>query len=102
MTVVTLGMIYQTKASLLTGRSLFDGDQLGAAQIAGGNEDTGAASSANFGDFPCKIPTLKNRFVNQNPTLKDEGYDSKGNLPYFADEEEDDIEGYEESPIAGG
>ena len=59
------------------------------------------ASSANFGDFPSEIPTLKNRFVNLNATLNDEGYDSEGNLPYFADEQEDDIEGYEELPIRG-
>jgi len=71
------------------------------AQIAGGDKDEGAASSANFGDFPSAIPTLQNRFANQDTTLNDEGYDSKGNLPYFADEEQDDIEGYKELPIGG-
>jgi len=90
-----------TEATPLAGRSLFDSNQPGAAQIAGGDKDEGAASNANFGDFPSKIPTLKNRFVNQNATLNDEGYDSEGNLPYFADEQEDDIEGYEELPIGG-
>jgi hypothetical protein len=91
-----------TDASPLAGRSLFEGDQPGVAQIAGGNEDGGAASSANFANFPSEIPNLKNRFVNQDSTLNDEGYDSEGNLPFFADEEQDDIEGYEEPPIAGG
>jgi len=71
------------------------------AQIAGGNKGEGAPSSANFGDFPSAIPTLKKRFASQDTTLNDEGYDSEGNLPYFADEEQDDIEGYEELPIGG-
>ena len=90
-----------TKASPLARRSLFDRDQPGAAHIAGGDKNEGAASSANFGDFPSEIPTLKNGFANQDPTLNDEGYDSEGNLPYFADEQEDDVEGYEELPIGG-
>jgi hypothetical protein len=81
-----------TEASPLARRSLFDSDQPGAAHIAGGDKDEGAASSANFANFPSKIPTVKNRFANQDSTLNDEGYDSEGNLPYFADEEQDDIE----------
>ena len=76
-------------------------DRFLLAQIAGGDEDEGAVSSANFANFPSKIPTVKNRFANQDSTLNDEGYDSEGNLPYFADEQEDDIEGYEELPIGG-
>jgi hypothetical protein len=71
------------------------------AQIAGGNKDEGAPSSANFGDFPSAIPTLQYWFASQDTTLNDEGYDSEGNLPYFADEEQDDIEVYEELPIGG-
>ena len=39
--------------------------------------------------------------MNRDATLNDEGYDSEGNLPYFADEQEDDIEGYEEMRIGG-
>ena len=68
-------------------------DRPDAAQIAGGDKYEGATSSANFGDFPSAIPSLQNCFVNQDTTLNNEGYDSKGNLPYFADEEQDDIEG---------
>ena len=48
----------QTEASPLAGRSLFDGDQPGAAQIAGGNEDEGAASRANFANFPIVVDAL--------------------------------------------
>jgi len=84
----------ETKASPLAGRSHFSANPLGVAQIAEGDKDECAASSANFGDFPSAIPTLQNRFANQDTTPNDEGYDSKGNLPYFADEEQDDIEGY--------
>ena len=90
-----------TEASPFAGRSLFGVDQLGAAQIAGGDKDDGAASRANFGDFPSKIPTLQNCFANQDTTLNDEGYDSKGNLPYFADEQQDDSKGYNELAIGG-
>jgi hypothetical protein len=82
----------KTKASPLAGRSLFSVDPLGAAQIAGGDKDEGAPSSANFGDFPSAISTLQNRFTSQDTTLNDEGYDSEGNLPYYEDEEQDDIE----------
>jgi hypothetical protein len=39
---------------------------------------------------------VKNCFTNQDTTLNDEGYDSEGNLPYFAEEEQDDIEGRKE------
>jgi len=91
----------ESEASPLAGRSLFSVDPLGAVQIAGGDKDEGAPSSANFGDFPSAIPTLQNWFANQDTTLNDEGYDSEGNLPYFADEEQDDIEGYEELPMWG-
>jgi len=32
------------------------------------------------------IPTLQNRFSNQNSASNDEGYDSEGGLPFFANE----------------
>ena len=55
-----------TKASPLAGRSFFGVDQPGAAQTAGGDMDEGAASRANFAYFPNEIPTLQNRFTNQD------------------------------------
>ena len=58
------------EASPLARRSLFGIDQLGVVQIAGGNKDKGATSRANFAYFPSKIPTLKNRFANQDAKLK--------------------------------
>ena len=69
------------EASPLAGRSLFGANQPGAAKIAGGDKDEGAASRANCAYFPSKIPTLQNRFANQDTTLNNEGYDSEGNKP---------------------
>jgi hypothetical protein len=49
--------------------------------------------------FPSTIPTVQNRFFNQNSVLIDEGYDSEGGLPFFADEEVDDANEYFEEPL---
>ncbi len=51
-------------------------------------------SRAILVNFPSKIPTLQNCFTNQDENLNNEGYDSEGDLPYFADEDEgvDDFE----------
>ncbi len=38
--------------------------------------------------IPSAVPTVQNRFFNQNPESNDEGYVSEGGLPYFANEEE--------------
>ncbi len=53
-----------------------------------------------FGVFQANILTIQNPFFNQDESLNDEGYDSKGNLPHFADKESDDFEGYIE-PLIG-
>ena len=49
--------------------------------------------------FPSTIPKIQNRFLNQNSALNDEGYDSEGGLPFFADEEVDDATEYFEEPL---
>jgi hypothetical protein len=49
--------------------------------------------------FPSTIPILENRFFNQNSELNDDGYDSKGGLPFFADKEVDDPIKYSEEPL---
>jgi hypothetical protein len=66
----------------------------------GGNED-GAGSEGAIGEsiFPSALPTLQNRYYNQNSKLNDEGYDSKGGLPHFAEEEEVNPEGYNKAPL---
>ena len=56
-------------------------------------------SRAILADFPSEIPKVHNRFSNQDEALNDDGYDSEVNLPYFADKDVDDMEGYNELPI---
>ncbi len=63
-----------------------------------GNEEE-SALEANFRVFPSEVPTLTNRFTNQDEELNENGYDLDGNLPHFADEQYDDIEGYDEDVI---
>jgi hypothetical protein len=72
-----------------------------------------AAALTDLASFPSSFGTTPNRFTNQNSELNDEGYDSEGNLPYFADanlnddmdeyvEESIDVGGGEAPPAAGG
>jgi len=65
-----------------TARPLFEApNRLGSAD----SEDSGKEADAPRGSiFPSTIPTLKNRFFNQNPASNDAGYDSEGELPFFA------------------
>ena len=56
-------------------------------------------SRAILVDFPSEIPKVHNRFSNQDEALNNEGYDSKGSLPYFTDYDVDDMEGYNELSI---
>jgi hypothetical protein len=89
----------ETEITPPSGRCLFTVNEPGAAQITGGDKDEVSASRAILADFPSEIPTVQNRFANQDEALNDEGYDSEGDLPYFADEDADDIEGYDELAI---
>jgi hypothetical protein len=61
-----------------------------------------AAALTNLASFPSSFGTLPNRFTNQNSALNDEGYDSEGNLPHFADEPNDNMEEYFEETIVEG
>jgi hypothetical protein len=62
-----------------------------------------AAALTNLASFPSDYGTLQNRFTTQNSELNDEGYDSKGNLPHFADTNIDDnMEEYNEHSIEVG
>jgi len=49
--------------------------------------------------FPTEQPFFENRYHNQKENQNEEGYDSEGNLPHFADVEEDDMEAYDEASI---
>jgi hypothetical protein len=51
-----------------------------------GNEEE-SVLKANFRVFPSKVPTLTKHFTNQDEDLNDNGYDSDGNLPFFANKQ---------------
>ena len=60
-------------------------------------------AQTNLASFPSSFGTTPNRFTNQNSDLNDEGYDSEGNLPHFADANlNDDMEEYDEPSIEVG
>jgi hypothetical protein len=65
----------------------------------GDKDEVLVLSRAILADFPSKIPKVHNHFSNQDEALNDDGYDSEVNLPYFADKDVDDMEGYNELPI---
>ena len=58
-----------------------------------------SVSRAMLANFPSKIPKVHNRFLNQDEALNNEGYHSKGDPPYFAAYDVDDMEGYNELPF---
>ncbi len=61
-----------------------------------------AAALAHLATFPSNYGMVENRFTNQDPELIDEGYDSEGNLPHFANPDiEDDAELYNEECLGG-
>ena len=82
----------------LLGRSLFNDGVDATMPSAGGVEQEVVAALTNLVNFPSNFGTRHNRFTNQNSALNDEGYDSEGKLPHFADKPNDDIEDYFEEP----
>ena len=58
-----------------------------------------AAASPNLARTPNANVDNTNRFTNQDEDLNENGYDSDGNLPHFADDQYDDMEGYIEDVI---
>ncbi len=70
--------------------------------VTGGNDyGTSSAADANvWSIFSSATPALNLWYYNQNTELNDEGYDSKGGLPTFADGDEGaNSEGYNEEPL---
>jgi hypothetical protein len=62
-----------------------------------------AAALTNLASFPSSSGTVQNRFINQNSELNDEGYDSEGNLPHFANANlNDDMDEFNEPSIEVG
>ena len=79
-----------------SGRNIFELDQEGVFPDDGAEENDVSA----FGvPFPAEQPFFENRYHNQKENHEDEGYDSEGNLPHFADVDGDDIDAYDETPI---
>jgi hypothetical protein len=92
----------QTDGTPLLERSLFNNCKEETTPIAGGGVNEVAVALTNLANFPSNFGTLENRFTNQNSNLNDEGYDSKGNLPHFADKPNNNMEEYFEQTIEGG
>jgi len=64
-----------------------------------GNDDPERVDAARGSIFPSTIPMVKNRFFNQNSDLNDDGYDSEGGLPFFADMQDDNAVEFLEEPL---
>ncbi len=83
----------QTNGTPLLGRSLFSNCVEETPPFAGGGgEHEVATALTKLAKFPSEFGMIQNRFTNQNSALNDEGYDSEGNLPHFADEKNNNIE----------
>ncbi len=72
------------------------------AEVNGTAEGTVSEGAKEGPIFPSAVPTLKNRFPNQNSELNDEGYDSKGRLPFFANKPDDNGDAYIELLLDNG
>ena len=65
----------------------------------GDNDSPDRADTPRGFIFPSTIPMIKKRFFNQNSELNNDGYDSEGGLPFFADNQVDDAVEYFEAPL---
>jgi hypothetical protein len=91
-----------TDSTLLLRRSLFNDGEEEMSPFAMGAVNESAAPGVNLASFPNNFGTVENRFTNQDEALNNEGYDSKGNLPHFADKPNNNMEDYCEETIVGG
>jgi len=74
------------------------GSAAASLSVVVGNKEE-SALEANFRVFPSQVPTLTNCFTNQDEDLNENGFDSDGNLPHFANEQYNDMEGNIEDVI---
>jgi hypothetical protein len=86
----------------LLGRNLFNDGEEEMSPFAMGAVNKSAVPGVNLASFLSNFGTGENRFTNQDEALNDESYDSKRNLSHFADEPNNNMEGYCEETIAGG
>jgi hypothetical protein len=64
-----------------------------------GNDGPERADAPRGSVFPSTIPMVEKCFFNQNSELNDDGYDSEGGFPFFADKEVDDPIEYSKEPL---
>ena len=97
------GLEDDTDHSPALNRNLFDDGNVETPTRGRAAVNEAAAALTNLASFPSSFGTTPNRFTNQNSDLNDEGYDSEGNLPHFADANlNDDMEEYNEPSIEVG
>jgi len=97
------GLADDTDHSPALNRNLFDDGNMETPTRGRAAVNEAAAALTNLASFPSSFGTTPNRFTNQNSDLNDEGYDSEGNLPHFADANlNDDMEEYDEPSIEVG
>jgi hypothetical protein len=73
-----------------------------SAEVEGTAKGTVLEGTKGGSIFPSAVPTLKKLFDNQNSELNDEGYDSKGGLPFFANEPNNNRGAYIEPLLDNG
>jgi hypothetical protein len=92
-----------TNHSPTLNRSLFEGGIAEMPTRARVAVNKAVAALTNLASFPSNFGTLQNRFTNQNLDLNNEGYDSEGILPHFADANiNNDMEEYNKASIEVG
>jgi hypothetical protein len=78
-------------------RNIFDDGNVETPTRGRAAVNEAAAALTTLASFPSSFGTVPNCFMNQNSTLNDEGYDSKGNLPHFANANiNNDVDEYNE------
>jgi hypothetical protein len=98
----TLPPSTQLMVPLSSGGVFFNDGEEEMSPFAMGAVNKLAVLGVNIASFPSNFGTVENRFTNQDEALNNESYDSKGNLPHFADKPNNNMEEYCEETIAGG
>jgi hypothetical protein len=97
------GLVDCTDHSPTLNRNIFDDGIVETPTRERAAENEAAAALTNLVSFPSSFGTVLYRFSNQNSELNDEGYDSMGNTPHFANANlNDDMDEYNEPSIEVG
>ncbi len=96
-------LVDPTNHSPALSKSLFDNGIVETPTNTRVGVNEAAAALTNLASFPSSFGMLQNWFTNQNSEFNNEGYNSKGNLPHFADSHiNNNMEEYNEDYIEGG